>query len=91
MPYWVYVLRSEKTNRRYIGQTDNLDARLLRHNCGMVFSTAPYTPWWLIYSEECISRSEAIQRERWLKSGQGREFLDKVEAQLGRQSPPAAD
>ena len=91
MPCWVYVLRSERTNRRYVGQTDNLEIRLLRHNSGMIFSTAPYRPWHLIYSEEFSSRSEAMQRERFLKSGKGREFLDEVESRLSRQSSPQAN
>jgi putative endonuclease len=82
MPYWVYVLRSKKTKRRYIGQTDNLELRMMRHNCGMVTSTAPYHPWQLIFQEEYSTRSETMQRERFLKSGKGREFLDSIEVEL---------
>jgi len=32
-----------------------------------------------------------MRRERLLKSGQGRQFLDSLEARLNRQSPPEAD
>jgi putative endonuclease len=91
MPYWVYVLRSERAGRRYVGQTDNLAARLSRHNEGLVFATAPYRPWHLVHAEQFQSRSQAVVRERFLKSGQGREFLGQLEAGLDRQSPPEAD
>ena len=91
MSYWVYVLRSERVARRYVGQTDNLEARLNRHHSGLVFATAPYRPWRLIHSERFDSRSEAMRRERFLKSGQGRIFLDQLERQLNWQSPPEAD
>ncbi len=50
MAYWVYILRSESANRRYVGQTDDLARRLERHNAGLVFSTAPYRPWHLVHS-----------------------------------------
>ena len=91
MPYWVYVLRSQSTNRRYVGQTDGLQRRFERHNKGLVFATAPYRPWDLIHSEEYATRSQAMQRERALKSGQGRQFLDRMESGHNRQSPPQAD
>jgi putative endonuclease len=86
MAYWVYVLQSEKAHRRYVGHTDNLAARLTRHNLGLVFSTAPYRPWRLVYSEKLETRSDAMKQERFLKSGQGREFIREI---LSRQSPPA--
>jgi putative endonuclease len=80
MSYWVYVLRSQNNNRRYIGHTDNLEARINRHNSGLVFATAPYCPWVLVYSEELPTRSEAMVRERFYKTGKGRELLDRIEA-----------
>ena len=48
MPYWVYVLRSDSANRRYVGQTEDLERRLGKHNSGLVFSTAAYRPWSLL-------------------------------------------
>jgi len=91
MPYWVYVLRSAQGDRRYIGHTDDLAARLERHNAGLVFSTAPYRPWHLVHAERFETRSDAMRRERLLKSGQGREFLNELERKPDRQSPPQAD
>ena len=73
--YTVYVLRSLKNNYRYIGQTNNIDKRLAEHNSGLSKSTKNIRPLVLDYSEEYATRSEAMKRERFLKSGKGREWL----------------
>ncbi len=75
MPYYVYVIRSQSANRRYVGQTDDLEQRLERHNAGLVFSTAPYRPWQLIHSEEFKTRADSMRRERELKTGKGRQWI----------------
>ena len=71
----VYILRSISTNKRYIGQTQDIDKRLADHNEGNSRYTKNRGPWVLIYSEKCSSRSEAMSREKFLKSGKGRDFL----------------
>ena len=78
--FTVYVLRSEKTGRRYIGCTENLDRRLIEHHSGQTKSTRGRGPWRLVHSETLPTRAEAIVRERALKSGQGRVWLDQLEA-----------
>ncbi len=75
--YYVYVLRSLKNNYRYIGQTNNLEKRLEEHNLGMTKSIKFQLPFILEYTEEFKTRIEAIKREKFFKSGQGREWLDK--------------
>jgi putative endonuclease len=74
--FYVYVLRSLKNNYRYIGQTNNLEKRLLEHNEGMTKSIRFQIPFVLEYSETFETRIEAIRREKFLKSGKGREWLD---------------
>ncbi len=44
---------------------------------GLVFSTKPYLPWEMIYYEDFNKRSEAMKREKELKSQKGREFIRK--------------
>jgi putative endonuclease len=68
MQYYVYVLQSEKDGSLYIGQTKNIDERLLRHNQGRSRYTKTKLPWKLLYSEEFDNRSQAVQREKTLKS-----------------------
>ncbi|MFM8458828.1 MAG: GIY-YIG nuclease family protein [Chthoniobacterales bacterium] len=43
--YHVYVLRSEKTGRRYVGSTQDIAARLLQHNSGQFLATKHGIPW----------------------------------------------
>lgn len=70
--YYVYILRSIKFNRLYIGYTANLQSRFCFHNKGRVFATKPYTPWILISYEAYIERADAKRREIYLKSTKGR-------------------
>ncbi len=55
--------------------TNNIVRRLKEHNSGVNRSTKAYHPFELIYSEEYESRIEARKREKYLKSGVGKEFL----------------
>ena len=76
--YTVYVLKSEKDSKRYIGFTENLDRRLFDHANGLVKSTRNRRPLVLIYKEEFTDKMEAQLREKFLKSGQGRAFLNRI-------------
>ena len=65
--YYVYILYSQKFDRYYIGQCEDVDLRLKRHNGKAVPSTKAYVPWELVYTESFTSRSEAVQRESEIK------------------------
>jgi len=80
--YFVYVLRNERANKSYVGHTSDLKRRIIEHN-NPNLNSKRYTkkipgPWELIYKEEYSTRSEAMRREKFLKSGQGREWLKKL-------------
>ncbi|MEZ5068520.1 MAG: GIY-YIG nuclease family protein [Bacteroidia bacterium] len=66
--YWVYILYSEKGQRYYIGQTQDVAERLERHNCGYEKSTSPYRPYKLVCKIEKPTRGEAMQLEKKLKN-----------------------
>lgn len=75
MEYFVYIIKS-KVGFRYTGFTEDLKRRLIEHNNKMVsFWTRRGTNWKLIYKEEFGNKSEALKREKWFKTGVGREFL----------------
>ena len=80
MPYWVYILQNETTGNLYKGQTSDLESRLEHHNThepgSMRYTHKQKGPWRLIYSEAYPTRAEAMKRERFLKSGQGREWIE---------------
>jgi putative endonuclease len=73
--FFVYALRSQKDGRIYVGFTTDLPKRLNEHNAGKTKSTKGFRPWTLIYSEEIPTREMARKREKYLKSGAGKEFL----------------
>ena len=90
--YWVYVIINKEAAKRYIGQTDNLDRRLAEHN-GQNKNKHRFTSkypgkWEILYTETYQTRSKAVIREKHLKSGQGRQWLDQ---KFGRASQPKAD
>ena len=71
--YHTYIIQSEKTNQIYIGQTNNLEDRLLRHNSNRNKWTKNKGPWVFIFHKEFETRSEAIILERKLKAFKKRE------------------
>ena len=73
----VYILRSRKNGKRYVGYTErNIEMRLAEHNRGQSHYTKRNGPFVLIYNEMYDTKQEALIREKFLKSGQGRKFLD---------------
>lgn len=75
--YYVYVLKSLKDEKNYTGYTKNLKLRLEQHKNGEVKATKHRTPLKLIYFEACLSKRDAIRREKYLKTHYGRMFLKK--------------
>ncbi len=75
MFFYVYVLKSLKDKKHYIGYTSNLKVRLEKHNKGLNFSTKSRMPFKLIYFEGCLNSIDAKRREHYLKTTQGRRFL----------------
>ena len=66
--FYVYILYSASFDRYYIGQSNNLEDRIRRHNSGYIKSTKAYKPWEVVYSETYQSRGESMARESYLKS-----------------------
>jgi putative endonuclease len=75
MPFFVYILESLKDNKLYIGQTNNLENRIKRHNAGQVSSTKNRSPLKIIYSENFSTRKESMDREKYLKSLKNSQYI----------------
>ena len=73
--YFVYAISSLKRNYIYVGLTNNIERRLSEHNTGKNKTTKPYSPFVIIYFEECSSRIEVRIKEKYFKSGIGKEKL----------------
>ena len=73
--HYVHVLRSVSDNGFYIGYSANLRKRFDQHSRGNSFATSHRAPWKLIYYEAYLEQTDALGREKYLKSGAGRRFL----------------
>ncbi|OGW79870.1 MAG: hypothetical protein A3G33_02545 [Omnitrophica bacterium RIFCSPLOWO2_12_FULL_44_17] len=77
--FYVYVLQSLKNSKRYIGSTNfRPEIRLEQHNKGANRWTRQNRPFELLYSEQCADKRFALKRERFLKSGHGISFLNRI-------------
>jgi putative endonuclease len=79
MSFWyVYILQSiSDPTRHYTGFTQNLKARLDKHNQGEVAHTSKYTPWKIQSAIAFTEEVKAREFEKYLKSGSGRAFAKK--------------
>ena len=66
--FFLYILQSQSSGKFYVGSAQNPLDRLIEHNRGQTKSTRGRGPWRLVYQEEFIDSSEALRRERQLKS-----------------------
>ena len=73
--YYVYILFSQKLNKRYIGSTSNLRNRVKEHNFGESKFSSSGIPWKLIYYEAFLNKKDAVREEKFLKTGKGRERI----------------
>jgi len=76
--FYVYAIKSETRNYIYVGLTNNLERRIAEHNNGENRSTKAYKPFILIFSEQHETREKARSKEKYLKSGVGKEFLKRL-------------
>ncbi len=74
----IYAISSIAHNYIYVGMTQNLEERLKRHNSGREKTTRAYLPFEVIFTEVCMSRPEARKREKYWKSGIGKEKLRRL-------------
>ena len=75
--YYVYVIESLSSKRLYIGYSVDLRTRIRDHNWNRNRSTAHKGPWKLIYYEAYLIKKDALGREKFLKSGSGRRYINK--------------
>ena len=78
----VYVLRGLETRKRYVGITKDLERRLAEHRQASSKGGQMLGAFELVLTEDDYPSYQAARtREKFLKSGQGRQWLD---GQLGR-------
>ena len=73
--HYVYILIDTTTEtHHYVGSTQDLQARLAKHNAGKVPHTSKFKPWRIQTAITFDSKEKAVAFESYLKSGSGREF-----------------
>ena len=73
--FFVYAIKSDIRDYIYVGLTDNVERRFAQHTAGYEKTTKPYRPFKLIHVEPFPTRELARNREKYLKSGVGKEYL----------------
>lgn len=76
--YYAYVIRSISKVYTYVGISNNPQRRIAQHNTGYSKTTKPYRPFEVILIEEFPDRELARKREKYLKSGFGKEYLKMI-------------
>lgn len=75
LKYCVYVLKSQKDGKLYIGFTSNLHNRLTAHIRGEAKATSFRRPFELVYCEFYKAKSDALRRETYFKTTKGKRTL----------------
>ncbi len=73
--FYIYILKSLKDHKTYVGYTYNLERRLAEHNSGKNIATRNRIPLELLFSEKFETSKEARKRELYWKGGGGRRKL----------------
>ena len=71
----VYAIISEMNGDIYVGMTTDIEKRIKQHNTGKSKYTKTLLPWRILYTEQQQDWLSARKREKYLKSGIGKEFL----------------
>jgi len=87
--FYVYAISSLSRNYIYVGMTNHLARRTSQHNLGKEKTTKPYRPFILIFFERHTDRNNARIREKYWKSGTGKEQLRIIRDDLGSTCLPA--
>jgi putative endonuclease len=75
--HFVYCIYSPEFHKTYVGRTSNVEGRLEAHNhpSNKGF-TKRFQPWVLLFFEEFETIQEASRKEKFYKTGVGRELIN---------------
>ena len=88
---YVYVLRLKKSERYYIGQTQDLAKRLEKHSRGETKSMRNRGKFELAYAEAYLSRADAMRREKEIKRYKGGEAFKRLLSSFAKQRMKIAE
>ena len=73
--YYTYIIQSQKDGSFYIGYSEDPEKRLEKHNSSNSGYTSKKQPWKIVYTEEFQTKSEALKREKFIKSQKSKDFI----------------
>jgi putative endonuclease len=78
--HFIYILYSKATNRYYVGETDNIEMRLSKHNQHSYKGsfTKIADDWKAVLLFSCVSREQAIRLEKFIKNMKSKVFIQKL-------------
>jgi putative endonuclease len=76
--YYLYIIKSLRNKRYYVGSTNDVDRRLIEHNSGKSKYTRMTKPFELVYKEEYLTRSEAGRRELYIKKLKSKKYIEQL-------------
>ncbi len=77
--FTVYILYSTNYNNTYTGQTKDFAKRLSEHNeTAKSGYTIKYRPWVVLHKEQFITRTDAMKREKYFKTWEGRIWINEI-------------
>ena len=74
--FYIYIIYSKKVDRYYVGQTENVEERLISHSEGISKYTSISDDWKLVYTELFETRNESIHRENEIKKKKSRKYIE---------------
>ena len=88
LPFFTYILQSQRDGSFYVGFSHNPTLRCQRHNDGGTRSTRAGRPWRIMWTRQFSSKSEALAFERHLKKMKSRTYLEKLLRNAGGRPDP---
>jgi putative endonuclease len=73
--FTVYILYSALTQKYYVGQTQDLDNRIVEHNSGETKSLKSGIPWKIVFTAEVENRVDSVRLEKKIKNIGAKRFL----------------
>ena len=74
--YYVYIIYSKTVDKYYVGSSSNLEDRLRRHNSAHRGFTGIAQDWVFVFKEAFLSNTEALKREKEIKSRKSRKYIE---------------
>ncbi|MCP9201600.1 GIY-YIG nuclease family protein [Gramella sp. GC03-9] len=81
MEFYVYIIHSQSLDRYYIGCTENIESRLIKHLQNHKGFTSRGKDWKLVYSEKFPDKKLALAREKEIKNWKSRRMIEKLISQ----------